>query len=84
MSQSMKIKLNKALFNTEMKKLNTVFQDKKITKGFLNIYYDRLNYVTNEEFSSAANQILDQNKWFPSIKDLKGCLPPMKFYINED
>lgn len=74
--------LDKNCFKREMKKLQAVFNDKKVTKGFLKIYYERLGYCSDKEFCIAIDQALDNKRWFPTIKDLKEFLPPRKSYIN--
>lgn len=78
----MTFNLNKSCFKEEMKRLQAVFQDKKITKGFLKIYYERLGYCSDKEFCTAVNKLLDNNRWYPTIRDFKEYLPLNKTYIQ--
>ena len=82
--------LNRACFKEGMQKLETVFQDKKVTEEFLKIYYERLNYCKDKRFIEEINNIIDNEQWFPTIKVFLNYLPEppkqqksLKEIINE-
>ena len=74
------IKLTSEVFQEGMAKLATIFQDKKITEDFVKVYYERLNFCTDKEFSLAVNDILDKEQWFPTISVFLKWLPSPKVY----
>ena len=76
--------LSRECFKDGMQKLEVVFQDKKITQDFLKVYYERLRFYSDIDFTEAINNVLDNEQWFPSIKTLLRYLPALKQYINED
>ena len=74
--------LSKENFQTGMLKLEAAFMIKSLTKGTLQVYYERVCHADNEMFSNAVNAVLDKEKWFPSIAKLLEYLPPKKYYIG--
>lgn len=76
--------LTKKTFEKGMLRLEAAYREKQLTKETLQVYYERLCFWSDKEFSEAINDVLDNERWFPTINGLLKYLPSIKQYINED
>lgn len=73
-------KLTTTAFQTGIDTLMAGFRVQDLPEKTIEVYYARINFVTDEEFSRAVNNILDKEQWFPTIKVLLDWLPEPKKY----
>lgn len=71
--------LSRDCFKKGMKRLEVMFQDKKITEEFLKIYYSRLCRYTDQEFLNAVTGAIDNEQWFPTIAAFRKYLPSIDY-----
>lgn len=67
--------LTTRVFQEGMKKLEFGFRVRELSTETIQVYYSRVNFVTDKEFSQAVDNILDKEQWFPTIKVLLDWLP---------
>lgn len=71
--------LTSTVFHAGMTELSDAF-NKELTEGLLKVYYRRINFCTDKAFLQAVDDILDKEKWFPTISVFLNWLPAPKVY----
>lgn len=67
-------------FQAGINKLIAGFRLQDLSQETIEVYYERINFCTDEKFSQAVDNILDKEQYFPTIKVLLGWLPEPKKY----
>jgi len=62
--------LSEEVFLTGMKRLSDAWPDFPLGKGTTELYRERLDRLSDREFTFAINWHLDTGKWFPRISEL--------------
>jgi len=66
--------ISKEVFRQGMKRLEAAFM-KEVPKETLKLYYEKLNPTTDNKFKDAVEFIIEDERFFPSIKVFKEWLP---------
>lgn len=72
--------LTMTAFQAGIDTLMSGFRVQDLPEKTIEVYYARINFVTDEDFKRAVNNILDKEQWFPTIKVLLDWLPEPKKY----
>lgn len=72
--------LTMTAFQAGIDTLMAGFRIQDLPEKTIEVYYARVNFVTDKDFGKAVNDILDKEQWFPTIKVLLEWLPDPAVY----
>lgn len=75
--------LNKNYFLKGMKKLNTAFPRHQLTKEQIELYYERLQEFSNDEFKFAVEKLIDTSEFMPTVAGIKKQVEELKVSNDE-